>query len=77
MFHDLDGPLDIIKNAREWLDSKQKNRELISTDCFHCFSILISIIPALYLADGLSFFIYWFAVAGGSALVNSIYLRMD
>lgn len=74
---DLDGPLDIFKNVRWWLDRRQSDYQLIAFECFHCLSTVLALPFAIYLSDGWDIIIYWFALAGGASLINLIYLRFD
>lgn len=77
---DFDGPLDTIKWARENFDRLQKKvfkgKQLLSFDCPVCLSCAVSILPALYLADGWNILIYWFAIAGGATIIDSTNQRL-
>lgn len=78
MLQDFDGPLDIVKIFREWVESHQTKRKLLNFDCFFCLSMVVALPLAILLTHSLlSFLIYWFGLSGGASICNAIYQHLE
>lgn len=78
MLSEFDGPLNVIKVPREWIDSKQTNWRFLAFDCYFCFSTVIAIPFAVYFSTDLNTFVlYWLGLSGGAWLLYNVNERLD
>lgn len=79
MLMDYNGPLDIIKIPRDFIDKLQKrhDRELLSFDCFFCFSTVVSIPFAVYIANGWESVGYWLAISAVAYFLNLVAEKLE
>lgn len=74
MLMDYDGPLNIIKVWREFIDSRQRkhNKFLLNFDCMFCISVIIAAPFTVMQGNEVNFIINWFGISGAAWLLDSV-----